>query len=84
MYVMDYLIYHLRPYGIVAHPPPLAERMSVDEAMASVADLKTTVAPALALADAVKSTTDGDKVIAAKSKVKQPEPATRAAALTSR
>lgn len=23
MYVLDYLIYHLRPYGIVAHSQPL-------------------------------------------------------------
>lgn len=46
MYVLDYLIYHLRPYGIVAHPPPIAERMSVEEALASVvAVAKTTVVP---------------------------------------
>lgn len=27
MYVLDYLIYHLRPYGIVAHAQPLPDKI---------------------------------------------------------
>lgn len=27
MYVLDYLIYHLRPYGIVAHSQPLPNKL---------------------------------------------------------
>lgn len=28
MYVLDYLIYHLRPYGIVGQSQPLPEKLS--------------------------------------------------------
>uniref|UniRef100_A0AAG5D7H2 Glycoprotein-N-acetylgalactosamine 3-beta-galactosyltransferase 1 n=2 Tax=Anopheles atroparvus TaxID=41427 RepID=A0AAG5D7H2_ANOAO len=31
MYVLDYLIYHLRPYGIVAHSQPLPKKLSFGE-----------------------------------------------------
>ncbi|XP_067621746.1 glycoprotein-N-acetylgalactosamine 3-beta-galactosyltransferase 1 [Eurosta solidaginis] len=33
MYVMDYLIYHLRPYGVVNAPEALPERLKVGETM---------------------------------------------------
>lgn len=28
MYTLDYLIYHLRPYGIVGHAQPLPEKLA--------------------------------------------------------
>ncbi|XP_058125476.1 glycoprotein-N-acetylgalactosamine 3-beta-galactosyltransferase 1-like [Anopheles ziemanni] len=31
MYVLDYLIYHLRPYGIVAHSQPLPKKLSLGD-----------------------------------------------------
>lgn len=31
MYVFDYLIYHLRPYGLITAPEPLPERLKVGE-----------------------------------------------------
>lgn len=31
MYVLDYLIYHLRPYGIVTHSQPLPEKLTVSD-----------------------------------------------------
>lgn len=31
MYVLDYLIYHLRPYGIVGHSQPLPEKLSFSD-----------------------------------------------------
>ncbi|XP_054742111.1 glycoprotein-N-acetylgalactosamine 3-beta-galactosyltransferase 1 [Anastrepha obliqua] len=33
MYVLDYLIYHLRPYGIINAPEPLPERLKVGETL---------------------------------------------------
>lgn len=31
MYVFDYLIYHLRPYGLIMTPEPLPEKLKVGE-----------------------------------------------------
>lgn len=31
MYILDYLIYHLKPYGIAAIPPPLIAKISETE-----------------------------------------------------
>ncbi len=31
MYVLDYLIYHLRPYGIVAIPQKVPVKVTLDE-----------------------------------------------------
>lgn len=31
MYVLDYLIYHLRPYGIVAHSQPLPDKVAMSD-----------------------------------------------------
>lgn len=31
MYVYDYLIYHLRPYGLINAPEPLPEKLKVGE-----------------------------------------------------
>lgn len=31
MYVLDYLIYHLRPYGIVTHSQPLPEKLTISD-----------------------------------------------------
>lgn len=45
MYVLDYLIYHLRPYGIVAHSQPLPKKLSLGD-IVRVDDLgKTTPKP---------------------------------------
>uniref|UniRef100_A0A182UEH8 N-acetylgalactosaminide beta-1,3-galactosyltransferase n=1 Tax=Anopheles melas TaxID=34690 RepID=A0A182UEH8_9DIPT len=45
MYVLDYLIYHLRPYGIVAHSQPLPKKLSLGD-IVRVDDLgKTTLKP---------------------------------------
>lgn len=33
MYVLDYLIYHLRPYGIIAYPQSLPKKVNVNESM---------------------------------------------------
>lgn len=41
MYVLDYLIYHLRPYGIVSHAQPLRERLTIEAVIAEAADAKT-------------------------------------------
>lgn len=30
MYVLDFLIYHLRPYGIIANSQPLPEKLQFD------------------------------------------------------
>lgn len=44
MYVLDYLIYHLRPFGIVAHSPAVPERMSVEAAIAAAVQSSTVTA----------------------------------------
>lgn len=31
MYVLDYLIYHLRPYGLITNPQPLPKKISLAE-----------------------------------------------------
>lgn len=31
MYVLDFIIYHLRPYGIVANSQPLPEKLQFDD-----------------------------------------------------
>lgn len=31
MYVLDYLIYHLRPYGIVTNSQPLPEKLAISD-----------------------------------------------------
>lgn len=35
MYVLDYLIYHLRPYGIIAYPQSLPEKKVMDNQIGS-------------------------------------------------
>ncbi|XP_058062191.1 glycoprotein-N-acetylgalactosamine 3-beta-galactosyltransferase 1-like [Anopheles bellator] len=48
MYVLDYLIYHLRPYGIVGHAQPLPKKLSLTD-LVRVDDLgKTTTKPSTA------------------------------------
>lgn len=34
MYVLDYLIYHLRPYGIIGHAQPLPDRLTISDMQA--------------------------------------------------
>lgn len=41
MYVLDYLIYHLRPYGIVAHSQPLPEKLKFSEVIGDTKDIYT-------------------------------------------
>lgn len=43
MYVFDYLIYHLRPYGMVAYPQPLPKKVNFTEIAAQIADEKPQV-----------------------------------------
>ncbi|XP_055594162.1 glycoprotein-N-acetylgalactosamine 3-beta-galactosyltransferase 1-like [Uranotaenia lowii] len=45
MYVLDYLVYHLRPYGIVAHSQPLPKKLSLNEIVQSDDRSKTTENP---------------------------------------
>lgn len=45
MYVLDYLIYHLRPYGIVGHSQPLPNKVSLAEIVHSDDLSKTTERP---------------------------------------
>ncbi|XP_055316508.1 glycoprotein-N-acetylgalactosamine 3-beta-galactosyltransferase 1-like [Sitodiplosis mosellana] len=40
MYVLDYLIYHLRPYGIVPFPQPLPKKVNFSEIFAQLDDEK--------------------------------------------
>lgn len=37
MYVLDYLIYHLRPYGIVGQAQPLPEKLSFTDVVGETA-----------------------------------------------
>lgn len=36
MYVLDYLIYHLRPYGMVPYPQMLPAKIPIDEIKSTV------------------------------------------------
>lgn len=36
MYVLDYLIYHLRPYGIVAHSQPLPDKLTFSDIVGDI------------------------------------------------
>lgn len=38
MYVLDYLIYHLRPYGIVSQAQPLPEKLSLVDVVGDSAE----------------------------------------------
>lgn len=42
MYVLDYLVYHLRPYGIVAHSQPLPKKQSLADVVQTDDLSKTT------------------------------------------
>lgn len=44
MYSFDYLIYHLRPYGVVAFPQPLPKKVNFTELVAQMLDAKPTTA----------------------------------------
>uniref|UniRef100_A0A2M4CJC7 Glycoprotein-N-acetylgalactosamine 3-beta-galactosyltransferase 1 n=1 Tax=Anopheles darlingi TaxID=43151 RepID=A0A2M4CJC7_ANODA len=46
MYVLDYLIYHLRPYGIVGHAQPLPKKLSLSDIVRMDDLAKTTPKPA--------------------------------------
>lgn len=45
MYVLDYLVYHLRPYGIVGHSQPLPNKLSLTDVVHSDDLSKTTERP---------------------------------------
>lgn len=35
MYVLDYLVYHLRPYGIISHSQPLPDKIPFSQVVGS-------------------------------------------------
>lgn len=45
MYVLDYLVYHLRPYGIVGHSQPLPKKLSLADVVLSDDLSRTTETP---------------------------------------
>jgi hypothetical protein len=38
MYVLDYLIYHLRPYGIINYQQPLPKKLTLKEVFETLDD----------------------------------------------
>lgn len=37
MYVLEYLIYHLRPYGVINNPQPLPQKLSLENILKETA-----------------------------------------------
>lgn len=44
-YVLDYLLYHLRPYGVIAYPQPLPKKVNFPEILKLLEDEKPEGAP---------------------------------------
>lgn len=45
MYVLEYLIYHLRPYGLVPNPQPLPKKLSLEKIAKSATEVSSNKHP---------------------------------------